>query len=204
MTLIIDQLFQSTHPVWGATLSMWCYIRSRHPISIHAPRVGCDSFSSRQLRPFSSISIHAPRVGCDHLHTSPPCDRIYFNPRTPCGVRPSRAALTTSSESFQSTHPVWGATDVLATASPGEPIFQSTHPVWGATTERIARATSSCISIHAPRVGCDIFVMDDHWTPKSFQSTHPVWGATLRPADPVLPAVEFQSTHPVWGATRRQ
>ena len=59
MTLI----FQSTLPVWGATLGpiskpyIFC-------ISIHAPRVGSDGI----LYPYSKvmkISIHAPRVGSD-------------------------------------------------------------------------------------------------------------------------------------------
>ena len=34
-------MFQFTHPVWGATISI--FIISRHiTVSIHAPRVGCD------------------------------------------------------------------------------------------------------------------------------------------------------------------
>ena len=55
--------FQSTHPVWGATLlAIWMGLRQ-------------------------SISIHAPRVGCDSVPDCCgwPCG--YFNPRTPCGVR---------------------------------------------------------------------------------------------------------------------
>ncbi len=78
--------FQSTHPVWGATFlasaacissadfnprtpcgvrrSVLCLRRYLVWISIHAPRVGCDSFSLF-LQPAISISIHAPRVGCD-------------------------------------------------------------------------------------------------------------------------------------------
>ena len=57
-------LFQSTRPVWGATLSVQGLGLFRC-ISIHAPRVGRDNhgvpFVSKQV----SISIHAPRVGRD-------------------------------------------------------------------------------------------------------------------------------------------
>ena len=35
----------------------------------------------------SGISIHAPREGCDVASWSPRRARIYFNPRTPRGVR---------------------------------------------------------------------------------------------------------------------
>ena len=34
----------------------------------------------------------------------------YFNPRTPCGVRPDADAAKDWLRVFQSTHPVWGAT----------------------------------------------------------------------------------------------
>ena len=55
---------------------------------------------------------------------------------------------------FQSTRPVWGATDV-SFAYDVEDVFQSTRPVWGATQELL-----------------HIFVACE------FQSTRPVWGAT--------------------------
>ena len=61
------------------------------------------------------ISIHAPRVGCDAVDA-----RFY-------------AILHT----FQSTHPVWGATHGVA-------LFQF----------------GDQISIHAPRVGCDAIATD--------------------------------------------
>ena len=55
--------FQSTHPVWDATI-----FPERNDttvtISIHASRMGCDFFiilSNTEVR----ISIHASRMGCD-------------------------------------------------------------------------------------------------------------------------------------------
>ena len=87
-------LFQSTHPVWGATFHNSPKSTSGALISIHAPRVGCDAgrgqgsglqwgFQSthpvwgatnqgRRDPGHSPISIHAPRVGCDPLCGAPP------------------------------------------------------------------------------------------------------------------------------------
>ena len=148
--------FQSTHPVWGATQRHFPSVALNHVISIHAPRVGCDFVSSRWTAP------------CTH----------HFNPRTPCGVRPLTidqgdyfnifqsthpvwgatvwaARLLAAYRKFQSTHPVWGATS--NTSMIGFKVgFQSTHPVWGATMTLIIDQLNSDISIHAPRVGCDI------------------------------------------------
>ena len=146
--------FQSTHPVWGATVCSAITVpllpnfNPRTPCGVR--RLGCarkiytSHFNPRTpcgVRPLDTvchrsppkISIHAPRVGCDcpghaHCRASP-----YFNPRTPCGVRPQSFCPSLHS-----------------------PVFQSTHPVWGATELRVHRAVSGEISIHAPRVGCDI------------------------------------------------
>ncbi len=82
---LID-MFQSTLPVWGATLKH-IYRGRVLPVSIHAPRVGSDSFDyhsnqshygfnprspcgERHTRPsrtkrLCQVSIHAPRVGSD-------------------------------------------------------------------------------------------------------------------------------------------
>ena len=57
--------FQSTRPVWGATVNYQGY-----PL-------------------FFKISIHAPRVGRDLIEMLEEDDEEYFNPRAPCGARPS-------------------------------------------------------------------------------------------------------------------
>ena len=81
-------IFQSTHPGWGATTPHNIPYQTNN-ISIHAPRVGCDSSKiSRALR--NVISIHAPRVGCDSLYLHTVSRINYFNPRTPGGVRHGR------------------------------------------------------------------------------------------------------------------
>ena len=72
-------------------------------ISIHAPRVGSDDTGVIMLPP-RMISIHAPRVGSDWRH------RPHFNPRSPCGERLLTGIWATTTNLFQSTLPVWGAT----------------------------------------------------------------------------------------------
>ena len=57
---------------------------------------------------------------------------MYFNPRTPRGVRRERSMKEIK-----------------------QAVFQSTHPAWGATVEAKADLKKAAISIHAPRVGCD-------------------------------------------------
>ena len=57
-------------------------------------------------------------------------------------------------------------------------LFQSTLPVWGATEEIWAALDAWAISIHAPRVGSDSPTPTWLAGLSAFQSTLPVWGAT--------------------------
>ena len=66
----------------------------------------------------------------------------------------------------------------LQGARPGNHSFQSTHPVWGATADVLDIADKISISIHAPRMGCDEVIHNLAVGRILFQSTHPVWGAT--------------------------
>ncbi len=107
-SVIAIEAFQSTLPVWGATLRPGRGSRRRR-ISIHAPRVGSDvPFGDNCKSEF--ISIHAPRVGsddkkadkmaltCEFQSTLPVWGAtscalrmsfsLHFNPRSPCGERP--------------------------------------------------------------------------------------------------------------------
>ena len=78
--------------------------------------------------------------------------------------------------------------------------FQSTHPGWGATKNFGFSKVQKEVSIHAPRVGCDLFHGLSMVICHLFQSTHPGWGATEKPKRVEWAGV-FQSTHPGWGAT---
>ena len=100
--------FQSTPPVWGATLSRiiirplqnfnprppcggrrgrYLFHPQCHCISIHAPRVGGDLIFCHK-EGAQHISIHAPRVGGDRAPERFRLRYGYFNPRPPCGGRP--------------------------------------------------------------------------------------------------------------------
>ena len=104
-------LFQSTHLVWGATTSK-CTEKTRKETYFN-PRTSCEVRHRRHNRGSntSSISIHAPRVRCDTFLSFylPPVKKFqsthlvwgatavsivfflsykYFNPRTSCEVRP--------------------------------------------------------------------------------------------------------------------
>ena len=101
----------------------------------------------------------------------------YFNPRTPCGVRPGAEHRRHLRDEFQSTHPLRGATEryfyytrrhihfnprtpcgvrLLSSVSFANKLkFQSTHPLRGATSMSYGEYTETVISIHAPLAGCD-------------------------------------------------
>ena len=166
--------FQFTHPVWGATRGVLgqstgisvsihaprvgCDSRGQicsHPerVSIHAPRVGCDTPDEESMFAVG-VSIHAPRVGCDCRTTQVywRCHVSIHAPRVGCDCQLPTSTDQTSQ--FQFTHPVWGAT-MGAKSSLIAMKFQFTHPVWGATGSDCFDFAGVGVSIHAPRVGCD-------------------------------------------------
>ena len=223
-TCSFANIFQSTHPLRGATIQ-----------KAEADRA-------------AGISIHAPLAGCDPatpMFSAPAWD---FNPRTPCGVRRAKYAVVPSSPKFQSTHPLRGATEAdedevldlrisihapLAGCDSGRGYlilrrgrFQSTHPLRGATEgeappEEVQRDFN-------PRTPCGVRQsFFDYFLEKfTFQSTHPLRGATVYPSLPHntkrisihaplagcdknrshYPQLQsrFQSTHPLRGATKRK
>ena len=126
-------------------------------ISIHAPRVGCDNGFAGPIHD-GGISIHAPRVGCDVSSSWSLLTSAHFNPRTPCGVR--QVALWLPQISFSDFNPRTPCGVRLSFPHRQETprIFQSTHPVWGATAFPDTRRPIKAISIHAPRVGCDVLI----------------------------------------------
>ena len=235
--------FQSTLPVWGATGRFF----PPHPlihISIHAPRVGSDHHAAGLCR-CKSISIHAPRVGSD-LHSRPEYARGHISIHAP-----RVGSDGTEYENFTyyfciSIHaPRVGSDFNPEAVAAATQEFQSTLPVWGATDSLNCNIAICDISIHAPRVGSDRGRLKNprkqrNFNPRSpcgerhydacmcpyvteFQSTLPVWGATaadtandadLDDFNPRSPCgerrspgsdggikVRFQSTLPVWGAT---
>ena len=147
--------FQSTHPVRGATGAgedarpAGAGFQSTHPVRGATGHV----LGFQQI--VHGISIHAPRAGCDGAGGVIPGKQGNFNPRTPCGVRPSRCISFCGWVEFQSTHPVRGATSCVSILLSIFFLFQSTHPVRGATVYALGQWGITGISIHAPRAGCD-------------------------------------------------
>ena len=88
LTLSFDVVkveFQFTHPVRGATSAsvmrpVTCLFQFTHPVRGATIEIGFPGTSW-------PVSIHAPRAGCDNYdHPNPPPNHR-FNSRTPCGVR---------------------------------------------------------------------------------------------------------------------
>ena len=146
-------LFQSTLPVWGATVNTVNGYNG-DAISIHAPRVGSDrpgpkdfgnhcDFNPRSpcgerrgghyiIMCTTLISIHAPRVGSDDMFVSRTPGISYFNPRSPCGER------------------------LFGVSNPDSRLKISIHaPRVGSDLTTSIETIIRIISIHAPRVGSD-------------------------------------------------
>ena len=105
----------------------------------------------------TDVSIHAPRVGRDNakliLSRSPRC----FNPRAPCGARQS-----------------------VRLSGVQDCVFQSTRPVWGATHNARRTADLCVVSIHAPRVGRDVWSCPCHARRRRFNPRAPCGARLVR------------------------
>ena len=126
-----ELVFQSTHPVRGATRADGLRVGA-HDISIHAPREGCDTGG-----------IWRPAISCLFQSTHPVR-----------GATGKDAEQHFKDYVFQSTHPVRGAT------RPAAPILRagliSIHaPREGCDLRPRFKFLGGGISIHAPREGCD-------------------------------------------------
>ena len=145
-------------------------------ISIHAPLAGCDRPHRHRPRPLH-ISIHAPHAGRD----------------------PIRVIQSTLLQTFQSTHPLRGAT-TLHPAPPPAAVFQSTHPLRGATHLYAASALAADISIHAPLAGRDSGDPTHRSAPPYFNPRTPCGVRRIHTSHGTI-IRGFQSTHPLRGAT---
>ena len=170
------RIFQSTHPLRGATLPSkywfcWQIFQSTHPLR-----------------------------GATYNSGSRPALRGNFNPRTPCGVRHSNRAFPAARPAFQSTHPLRGATAsqktiqrLTAHFNPRTPCGVRLHHPQPQPNRRYFN----------PRTPCGVRLVDESTETMErtqFQSTHPLRGATHRPCRSSVKS-RFQSTHPLRGAT---
>ena len=170
-----EVLFQSTHPMRGATCKLWA-ILYLSVISIHASHARCDATLKAQIIGFT-ISIHAPHARCDRRAVEFWVFRNHFNPRTPCEVRLPTANNGSSSLNFNPRTPC------------------EVRP-----PQTIDLITLTPISIHAPHARCDYCLpcMNSwlgHFNPRTPCEVRQIdtWDSNIYS--------EFQSTHPMRGAT---
>ena len=192
--------FQSTLPVWGATSCVCTFLATRRCFNPRSP-CGERHWPFQVTKARQMVSIHAPRVGSDGVYSEgevaakmfqstlpvwgatgslrilwPTCRR--FNPRSPCGERPSSAPYRLCAIIVSIHAPRVGSDPQGYSQQDLADMFQSTLPVWGATARNAARCRRCPVSIHAPRVGSDSFKAAKEYDDPQFQSTLPVWGAT--------------------------
>ena len=79
-------LFQSTHPMRGAT-RRWARRPPDRPISIHAPHAECDAEAQAGAQRGKLFQSTHPMRGATARAVYMWILIPYFNPRTPCGVR---------------------------------------------------------------------------------------------------------------------
>ena len=194
--------FQSTLPLWGATITACRKLAEGSPISIHAPPVGSDYAHANYDRLIVGISIHAPPVGSDYRASRTAGRTSGFQSTLPLwGATVLYALYKTVLSIFQSTLPLWGAT-ILTFGRTAWATFQSTLPLWGATMGIPAFFRSEIrISIHAPPVGSDQSSGSPPGTDWDFNPRSPC-GERPSAAATAQMGVKFQSTLPLWGATR--
>ena len=171
------------------------------------------------------ISIHAPRAGCDFARiVLLVCFGINFNPRTPCGVRQMLLCLRFGVMSFQSTHPVRGATGghrhkpitlqisihaPRAGCDSRQRFSQPTGNNFNPRTPcgvRLSLVVSPSISSHFnPRTPCGVRLGYRATASQTAQYFNPRTPCGVRPllitAGAQMQLLKFQSTHPVRGAT---
>ena len=162
--------FQSTLPVRGATRErVWQFPRELL-ISIHAPRAGSDHDI---LDDHADETDFNPRSPCGERPSGirPFPRHRDFNPRSPCGERPSGIRPFPRHRDFNPRSPC-GERPVARSLRVQPMGFQSTLPVRGATSVAGDLCAGGIISIHAPRAGSDSYTYDpienyDHFNPRS-------------------------------------
>ena len=171
-------------------------------ISIHAPLAGCDG-KSRGLTPDTRRfqSTHPLRGATSRAptRTMMPC---HFNPRTPCGVRPGFAAAAVLWHKNFNPRTPCGVRPPSPPQSSKLRSFQSTHPLRGATEQILLKAINDGhISIHAPLAGCDCLASARNRHRLSISIHAPLAGCDVGWVSFDLAYIVFQSTHPLRGAT---
>ena len=151
--------------------------RREEYISTHASLAGRDKGTPAQVARML-ISTHASLAGRDF---SWPClllPSCHFNPRVPCGTRPSIADHMFRASLFQPTRPLRDAT--ISHAPHTRRMKISTHASLAGrdAPPRVACANLSRISTHASLAGRDVRSLNRRLEVPTFQPTRPLRDAT--------------------------
>ena len=149
-----DSKFQFTHPGRGATgagCSLTAIPRGFNSRTPGGVRLARSSYVS-QLLP---VSIHAPREGCDIKAHREDTIQLRFNSRTPGGVRLAVSEPIVLPPAVSIHAPREGCDRMKDLLIKYTSKFQFTHPGRGATSEQPTPKERDTVSIHAPREGCD-------------------------------------------------
>ena len=136
----MSKLFQSTHPVWDATVWTNENVFQVLRISIHASRMGCDSSVVKDS--VGRIIDFNPRIPYGMrpaFATEKSGWRQYFNPRIPYGMRRSRIPWTFPARTYFNPRIPYGMRLVRQIRRNLLSKFQSTHPVWDATAKTLKK-----------------------------------------------------------------
>ena len=172
--------FQSALPLRGAT-GKRCPPGSRSPISIRAPLAGSDGVYGYSLCDDCIFQSALPLRGATVYGRMPSRMEGHFNPRSPCGERPTgnfvgvsgnlisiRAPLAGSDGSGQAAlhlkvisirAPLAGSDPARSPVSTSTILFQSALPLRGATFLLAQLALALQISIRAPLAGSDRYIL---------------------------------------------
>ena len=146
--------FQSTLPGWGATCPRRCRSCRRwhfNPRSPDGERLRGHVPPVRRVR----ISIHAPRMGSDSWRPRATVIIMIFQSTLP-GWGATLMLLEAVHGIVISIHaPRMGSDRLISDEVAQANEFQSTLPGWGATIHRPWLGSTARISIHAPRMGSD-------------------------------------------------
>ena len=124
--------FQPTRPLRGATA---------HLVGV--------------CRAVQFISTHAPLAGRDRPRLAAASPRRNFNPRAPCGARPSYCLTCRAEREFQPTRPLRGATLSRCKCGIRSKNFNPRAPCGARLWSRAPSGLAYYISTHAPLAGRD-------------------------------------------------
>ena len=152
ITFVFSLLFQSTHPLRGATL--FCIVFKYYKyISIHTPLAGCDALYPT-LGLLICISIHTPLAGCD-ISLSCWYELIFISIHTPLAGCDDTGKVDEQTLEISIHTPLAGCDQDLRDNVQFATISIHT-PLAGCDLNVSPLNINRGISIHTPLAGCDV------------------------------------------------